>query len=194
MPSGGGQGGNRRFGRRGFGRARRAPDDPDSVEAARGRAIGLLSRRDLPADALRGRLTDAGFATAAADGAVEELIDERLVNDARYVESAVASRTARGQGPVRITLELKRLGLAPELVTAAVDARHPDWLERAVELRVRRFGAAPPSDGRERARQARFLLYRGFTGEHLRAAFGAAADDVDLDLEAIEGYSDPDAG
>ena len=191
MPSGRGQGGDRRTGRRGFGRARRPPDDPDSKEAARGRAIGLLSRRDLPAGALRGRLADAGFASGAADEAVDELIDERLVNDARYVEAAVASRTARGQGPVRIAMELKRLGVAADLVSGAVDARHPDWLERAADLRRRRFGAAPPTDARERARQARFLLYRGFTGEHLRAAFGAAVPEEEFDLEALEGSDEP---
>jgi len=39
-------------------------------------------------------------------------------------------------------------------------------------VRRKRFGAAPPSDFRERARQARFLEYRGFDGDQIRAALG----------------------
>jgi regulatory protein len=169
MPSGPGRGG-------------KSLQDPASAEAARGRAIGLLSRRDYPRRALKHRLADSGFDEAAAENAVAGLEDERLVNDARYVESAVASRATRGQGPIRIAFELRRQGVAAELIAAAVDARSPDWVERAGQLRRRRFGAAPPADRQERARQVRFLLQRGFSGEHVRRALDVRDDDA-LDLE-----------
>jgi regulatory protein len=180
MPSGPGFGGKGRG--RGFGRARKPPDDPGSAEAARGRAIGMLARRDYPRRALKERLADSGFAEAAAESAVATLEDERLVNDARFVEAAVASRIARGQGPVRIALELRRQGVGAALVAAAVDGRAPEWAERAVELRRRRFGTQPPHDPKERARQVRFLLQRGFSGDQVRRALGARlADDPDLE-------------
>jgi regulatory protein len=180
MPSGPGHGGRGRG--RGFGRARKPPEDPASAEAARGRAIGMLARRDYPRRALKDRLADSGFAEAAAESAVAALEDERLVNDARFVEAAVASRTARGQGPIRIALELRRQGVAATLISAALDSRAPEWAERAVELRRRRFGSEPPRDPKERARQVRFLLQRGFSGDQARRALGARlADDLDLD-------------
>lgn len=162
------------------------PEDPASVTAARGRAIGLLARRDLPRRALKGRLTEAGFETEAAEAAVVELEDERLVSDARYVEAAVASRIARGQGPLRIALELRRLGVAAELVGPAVDMRSPEWTDRAVSARQRRFGAGTPRDEATTARQARFLLARGFTGEQVRAAIGRRAAEVLGELETPE--------
>jgi regulatory protein len=184
MPSGpghGGGGGGRPRGR-GFGRARKPPEDPASAEAARGRAIGMLSRRDYPRRALKARLADSGFVEAAAESAVAALEDERLVSDERYVESAVAGRTARGQGPIRIAFELRRQGVAAALVAAAVDARAPEWSERARELRRRRFGVEPARDAKERARQVRFLIQRGFTGDHIRHALEARdGDDLDLD-------------
>ncbi len=179
-----------RTGRRFGGRARPV-DEPASVGAARNRAVGLLSRRDYPRGALKGRLTDAGFETGAAEAAVTELEDERLVNDERYVEAAVASRTARGQGPIRIALELRRMGVAAELITRAVDARAPDWVERAQALRRRRFGAGAAAGGAQRNRQARFLLYRGFTGEQVRTALGRAGTELDEDLAVA---LDEDAG
>lgn len=174
------------FQRRGFGgRKKKPPVDPANPEAARQKAIGLLARRDFGSKELKGRLARAGYESEAAQSAVEDLQDERLVDDARYVDHAVASRVARGQGPVRITLELKRLGIAPDLVERAVEPRSSDWEVRASDLRRRRFGAAPPDDPKERTRQVRFLLYRGFTSAHVRAAFGRAAADLE-DLDALD--------
>jgi regulatory protein len=172
--------------RRGRGQ-KRPPAEPASPDAARQKAIGLLARRDFGSKELKGRLARAGYEAGAADAAVTDLEDERLVNDARYVESAVATRIARGQGPVRIALDLKRLGLAKDLVDQAVDARSREWAERAADLRRRRFGAAPPADPKERTRQVRFLLYRGYSSDHVRAALGrAAADLADEDLDVAD--------
>ena len=174
--------------RRGFGRGqKRPPAEPASPDAARQKAIGLLARRDFGSKELKGRLARAGYEAGAADAAVTDLEDERLVNDERYVESAVAARVARGRGPIRIGLDLKRLGLAKDLVDRAVDAKSPEWAARADELRRRRFGPAAPADAAERTRQVRFLLYRGFSSEHVRAALGRAAADLtdeDLDVSA----------
>ena len=191
-PRGGGT--RPRTGRRFGGGARsRTVEEPTSVAAARTRAVGMLSRRDYPSRALKGRLSQAGFETEAAEEAVAGLEDERLVDDERYVESAVASRSSRGQGPVRIAAELRQSGVAASLIAAAVDARDPRWGETASALRRRRFGAGAPADAKERNRQVRFLLYRGFTGDHVRSALGRAGTDLEDDLEAGAGL-DEDAG
>ena len=58
----------------------------------------------------------------------------------------------------------------------------PARAEHARALLVRRYGAAPPADAAERASRARFLYYRGFQGDHVRAAFaalGAGGDPAD---------------
>jgi regulatory protein len=46
----------------------------------------------------------------------------------------------------------------------------------AREARRKRFGSAGPADFRERARQGRFLQYRGFSSEQIRAALGPGDD------------------
>jgi regulatory protein len=164
-----GDGGPPHGGRRRFGRRPKQTDDPSNAEVARGQAIGLLSRRDLPRRALKGRLTEKGFEAETAEAVVSELEEERLVSDERFVTNAVLSRAARGQGPVRIMLELRRLGVDPALVAEAVDPKDPDWTARAIELRRRRFGPGAPKTPAERAKQLRLLLYRGFTGAQVRA-------------------------
>jgi regulatory protein len=143
----------------------------------------LLARRDYPSKLLRERLSEAGFEEAAAESAVADLEDARYVNDERYVEAAIAGRIARGQGPIRIALELHRQRCAKELVESLLSRDDPEWNERASALRLRRFGPAEPADARERQRQIRFLLQRGFTSAQVRAALADAAGGVEMDLD-----------
>jgi regulatory protein len=83
----------------------------------------------------------------------------------------VAYRARRGQGPVRIRNELRRAGVAAETVESALaaDADAPDFVALAREARRRKFGADLPKDWKERSKQARFLQYRGFSTDHIRA-------------------------
>ena len=64
-----------------------------------------------------------------------------------------------------------------DLVEVAL-AEGPDWRALVTEVRNRKFGPEPPPDWPEKARQARFLQYRGFSSDHIRLALGA---DFDLD-------------
>jgi regulatory protein len=148
--------------------------DPASARCA---AIGLLGRRDFSTGELRGRLERKGFEADAVATAVAELVDERALNDARYATNYVSYGAARGHGPLRIASELKALELAGELIDSAL-AGGPDWRALAREVRHRKFGPDPPADWTEKARQARFLQYRGFSSDHIRSALGA---DFDLD-------------
>jgi regulatory protein len=162
-----------------FGRKRKsvtAEQAGDSV-AARSAAIGLLARRDFATGELRGRLERKGFEAGAVANAVAELVEERALNDARYAANYVSYEAARGRGPVRIAAELKAFELPGELIEAAL-AGGPDWRALAREVHHRKFGPDPSADWTEKARQARFLQYRGFSSDHIRSAIGA---DFDLD-------------
>ncbi len=109
--------------------------------------------------------------------AVVELIEERALDDARYAGNYVAYHADRGEGPVKIEAELRALALPAELIESALESI-TDWAARARAVRSRRFGPEPPSNWPEKARQARFLQYRGFSSDHIRSALGA---DFDLD-------------
>ncbi len=143
--------------------------------AARAAAVALLARRDLPSGELRERLGEQGFAPEATAAALTALAAEGALNDERYAQNYVAYHAGRGRGPIRIGAELRTRGLPPELIEAAL-ASAPDWRALAAAARVRRFGKAAPVSWREKARQARFLQYRGFSADHIRAATGADPD------------------
>jgi regulatory protein len=140
-------------------------------------ATSLLARRDFASGELRERLQAKGFEPRSVEQLLVELIAAGTLDDARYAQNYVSYHAGRGQGPVRIGAQLRRAGLEAAVIDTAL-AEGPDW--RALALRVRRgkFGSAAPRSWGEKARQARFLQYRGFSADDIRAATGA---DPDLD-------------
>jgi regulatory protein len=140
-----------------------------SVEAA---AMRLLARREHSRAELKRKLGARGAPAELIEQVLDALATRRLQRDDRYAETLVTSRLGRGQGPVRIRRELAEQGVAAELIEAALARCEADWCRLAAETRRRRFGAAAPASWPERARQARFLEYRGFTGEQIRHALG----------------------
>jgi regulatory protein len=146
-----------------------APGQSADAETAGTAAVVLLSRRDFCSRELAETLIDQGFEPATVRGVVDALIERGFVNDERYAQQYVALHAERGQGPLRIERELSQLGVAPALIEAALSAGI-DWSQRARELRIRRFGLALPGGWPAKAKQARFLQYRGFSNDHIRAA------------------------
>jgi regulatory protein len=87
----------------------------------------------------------------------------------------IRARVSRGQGPVRIAQELRSRGIADTAVREALAGDEHDWTALAREVLARQF-KHPPADLKGRARQIRFLEYRGFTAAQIRAALKAADD------------------
>ncbi len=138
-------------------------------------ATTLLARRDYAGGELAAKLISKGYPRGEVAAEIERLVDERVIDDGRYAANFVAYRAGRGQGPVRIRQELRGFGLGDELIATALDGG-TDWATIAREVRRRRFGAAVPADYADKSRQARFLQYRGFSSDHIRAALGRDFD------------------
>lgn len=152
-------------------------DDRRDPKAARQAALLFLARRDYCSAELTSRLCERGFDPAIVAALLEVLQRERLVNDARYVENFVSYHAARGQGPVRIGRALRLLKVDGELADRFLDEGQ-DWETRAREVRLKKYGRELPDSYAGKAKQARFLQYRGFTGSQIRSALGT---DVDID-------------
>ena len=146
--------------------------DPAAVRTA---AVGLLARRDFAGAELRAKLCSRGFEDGAAGQVIAELAARGVLDDRRFAENYVSWHAARGQGPIRIAAQLRSRGLPEALIDAAL-ASGPDWQALARRARTARFGRQPPASWADKARQARFLQYRGFSSDHIRAATGADAD------------------
>jgi regulatory protein len=165
------------------------PEDAGSADAEadertiRTAALALLAGRDFSRQELTGRLLRKGFAARVVDAAVTTLVQQGLLRETRFVEQYVDQHARRGHGPHRIRMELRQRGVEDALIEQALAEAGLDWLQAAREARRRKFGASPPLDARERAKQARFLQYRGFTSDQIRAALGPDADVPELDAD-----------
>ena len=122
-------------------------------------------------------MQEKGFGADLLADLILELQEERLLDDARYAITYVRSHAERGQGPRRIRMELKEARLPEALIEQALESA-PDFHAIARALRVRRFGAELPADWHERARQSRFLQYRGFSNDHIASALRSSGDDA----------------
>lgn len=78
---------------------------------------------------------------------------------------------------MRIRKELEEKGVESEAIGRWLDARSRDWLTELERVRRRKFGAAVPQNYEERAKQARFLQYRGFTFDQIQQALNSRAAD-----------------
>jgi len=150
------------------------PGDDREFTAAdvRRTAMDLLARREHARHELAAKLRSRGMPGDLVEPVLEDLVRENLLSDARFAEAFVAARVGRGQGPVRIRMELEQKRVASAAIEEALENAAPDWGELAAAARRKRFGPGPPANFRERARQARFLQYRGFASEHITRALG----------------------
>jgi regulatory protein len=104
---------------------------------------------------------------------LERLAAGGLQSDERYAEAYLSARVERGYGPERIRAELRERGVCDEIIRHCLDDRgEVDWVERLAAVRRRRFGADLPTDPRDRARQSRFLLQRGFSPAEIGRLLG----------------------
>lgn len=133
----------------------------DNPAAVRRAAMDLLARREHGRMELSRKLRSRGAPADLIEPALERLADEGLLSEARYLESFVRMRANAGYGPLRIREELTQRGLPREDVEQALRESGFDWNEQLREVWLRKFGELP-SDQRERARQGRFLSYRGY--------------------------------
>ncbi|HEU4617536.1 MAG TPA: regulatory protein RecX [Gammaproteobacteria bacterium] len=149
------------------------PDDPAACERA---AVALLARREHTRRELARKLSARAFDADVVAATLDRLEQAGLLDGRRFIESFVASRAARGFGPVKIRAELLERGVDPGSASEALRESAEDWRAHARSVRRKRFGAEAPKDFKERARQARFLQYRGFDQEQIDAALDLQED------------------
>jgi regulatory protein len=152
------------------------PEEVDrfsSPQEARKKAMDYLARREHGWTELKTKMVKAGFDDDVAAAALERLRDQGLQDDRRFVEAFVQSRVNQGKGPARIRADLGQRGLAAGLVDQVLEDSDADWFAMAQQVRARKFGDDLPADFKEKARQMRFLQYRGFEQAHIQSAVSA---------------------
>ena len=135
-------------------------DERDTPEQLKARALRYLVRREHSRAELGRKLA----AHAASREDLEELLDslvaKKQLSDERYAEER-ARALSRKYGAAKIRHDLKAKGIADGIV-AAVSSEGE--LERARAILERKY-RVPAATREERAKRARFLQGRGFSGD-----------------------------
>lgn len=156
-------------------------------------AFYYLGRREHSQRELRDKLLAKGCKTNAVEALLSEFIAEGYQSDERMTSALIKDGITKKHGIIRIYQTLKKHGLTtltsasqinpwieahgdffsdliineppPDVSGNAspADTYEVDWLQQAVEARVRKYGDSLPTDPKEKARQLRFLQYRGFS-------------------------------
>ncbi|CAM4120296.1 recombination regulator RecX [Serratia silvae] len=154
------------------------------------RAMRLLSQRDHSEAELRRKLAASPFMANARFGSKspteppEEPVDPAIIeqvisycyqhnwlDDRRFANSFIASRSRKGYGAQRIRSELMQKGVDKEIVQGALAECEINWCEQAREIALRKFGDPLPVEWKEKAKVLRYLLYRGFFQEEIQSIY-----------------------
>ncbi len=140
----------------------------------KGRALRLLAQREHSRAELERKLARYEEEPGTLAQALDELAARDFISEPRVVQSVLHQRASR-MGAMRLKQELQQKGIGAEAIAGAMAQLKSTELERAREVWRRRFGQ-PPADATERAKQTRFLLARGFSGEIVRRVLSLPDD------------------
>ncbi len=142
------------------------------------RAVRYLSRREYSRLELEKKLRAYLTEDESEDdltAVLNDLEQKGYLSDERFAQSRARVRAAR-YGNARVAYELKASGVSSELIANAIEQLEETEAERAKALWQKRFGK-PAEDYKERAKQMRYLLSRGFSMEVARQV--VRADDFE---------------
>jgi len=140
----------------------------------KGRALRLLSQREHSRLELERKLAAHETEPGQLARALDELQARGFISEARVVESVIHRRAGK-LGAARVRQELAAKVVSGEAVLEAMDKLRATELDRAREVWRRKFGERA-TDPKEKARQIRFLVSRGFATEVVRRVVQAADD------------------
>jgi regulatory protein len=148
------------------------------------RTMRILTQRDHSEAELRRKLQQSVQRTAFIQQSEPEIITEAQLdkvvgwchengwlNDARFTERFIQSRSRKGYGPQRIRLELGQKGIARPDIDIAMEACEIDWSACAAQLAERKFGLPLPTEWKAKAKVQRYLQAKGFFMEDIQAVF-----------------------
>lgn len=150
-------------------------DTPNPV-SARAKALELLARREHSRLELRQKLIQRGFPSDHIEPVLDQLMEERLLDEARFAEIYACSRADKGYGPLRIGRELRERGVAQALVDTVLADLGSDWLPKLQALHRKRFKALLPTNAMERMQQTRVLRQHGFSLDQIKQFFDRDAE------------------
>ncbi len=148
---------------------------PPTGARLRGLAFAMLGRREHSGQELAQKLHELDADPVEVAALLQEFQSQNYQSDQRMAEMIVRANVRKGRGPARVKQTLRERHVDLELASEQII--DTDWLALARALRIKKFGLDLPADPKEKARQMRFLQYRGFDGHVCGKAIASNGED-----------------
>lgn len=137
------------------------------------KAIRLLTIRDHSRFEIERKLKDKGYSSADIDSAVERLLKEGFLSDARFASSFIRSRLRKSaEGRSILFLRLKEKGVSSDVANEALDEA---WEEDAYKEPLKKaYLYLESKKGKEYAILA--LRKKGFSSFEIKVSCGEECD------------------
>jgi len=175
-------------------------DEVKAESRLRWLAFYYLSRREYGKAELKQKLIDKEQAPDKIDALLDEFEEKGYQSDYRTTLMLIRENIRKGRGRGRIKQEFYRKKITmPSNIDELIDmanaeseefrefvddsADNPvagiDWLKLAVTARTKKYGDDIPTEQKDKAKQLRFLQYRGFQSDICFAALNYTLDTLD---------------
>ena len=134
------------------------------------KSLDLLSRREHSKKEIKEKLILRFDNKELIDSVLLKLLENNLVNDARFTENYVSSRKRKGFGPKKIIYELLSKGVK-ESISEAIIAESDDWEQVAKSTFAKKYKDGICSESKDQLKQKSFLQNRGFRFKEIESVF-----------------------
>jgi len=139
----------------------------DPSKAVRHAITRLLARREYGFWEVIDKLSAKGFEQTSVIETLTSFTEAGLQSDARFAESTLRNTASKGQGLRRARAHLSALKVGDDAIAQAIREVDIDWFLIALQAKRKKFGDEIAVEFAEKAKQQRFLAYRGFSQDEI---------------------------
>ena len=133
--------------------------------------MDFLARREHTGKEIFSKLKNRVESVELLKTEINKLEEEGLIDNKRFAEQYIHSRSLRGYGPLRIKQELKQRGVNESIILPLMS--DIDWASFAIKVLEKKTAGNFPDETTQILKIKKFLNYRGFDFNHIEQAFSS---------------------
>ena len=133
--------------------------------------MDFLARREHTGKEIFSKLKNRVESVELLKAEIDKLEEEGLIDNKRFAEQYIYSRSLRGYGPLRIEQELKQRGVNENISQPLMN--DIDWTGFAIKVLEKKTAGIFPDETKQILKIKKFLNYRGFDFNHIERAFSS---------------------
>lgn len=152
-------------------------NSPDLLDMAglRRAVVDLLARRDYSHRELIRKLGVRAKNIDDLECVLADMQQRQWQSDERFAQSYFNHRVQSGIGPLRLQQELREKGVEDHVISELFSHNESDWFQQANQVARKKYATLKSADPNKQQKLYRFLVYRGFSSEHITHAMDSSA-------------------